>query len=229
MEIMKKIAAPFNNGTVTIAFLGDSVTHGCFESDVEMHKACDFEAAYHNRFRQMLNFLYPMRQISIINAGIGGGNATEALARIDRDVISKSPDLTVVCFGLNDVEGSYEDYINSLGGIFTRLHESGSEVVFMTPNMLNTYVADDTASEGLRDYAKKTAEMQNNGRMDRYMNGAKECAAAHNVPVADCYAIWKRMAENGVDTTQLLSNRINHPLREMHILFAQEILNTIMK
>ena len=48
-----------------------------------------------------------------------------------------------------------------------------------------------------------------------------------NVPVCDCYALWKQLEAGGVDTTELLSNKINHPTREMNRLFAYELIKTI--
>ena len=61
------------------------------------------------------------------------------------------------------------------------------QTIFMTPNMLNTYVADDT-DESLREYAAKTAEMQNSGRMDKYMNAACDLANSMGVELCDCYS-----------------------------------------
>ena len=49
-----------------------------------------------------------------------------------------------------------------------------------------------------------------------------------NIILCDCYAIWKRMYESGVDTTNLLSNGLNHPIREMHGLFAWQLVQTIL-
>ena len=43
--------------------------------------------------------------------------------------------------------------------------------VFMTPNMLNTYVAEDTL-EKYKEYAAVTADYQNHGKMDLFMNSA---------------------------------------------------------
>jgi hypothetical protein len=37
------------------------------------------------------------------------------------------------------------------------------------------------------------------------------------------------MAQNGVDTTELLSNKINHPIREMNWLFAYSLVEEMMK
>ena len=91
--------------------------------------------------------------------------------------------------------------------------------------MLNTYVAEGTAACHL-DYAKKTADMQNGGRMDEFMISAAELAREMGVKVADCYAKWREMSKTE-DTTALLANHINHPIREMHQLFADEIFKLI--
>ena len=110
--------------------------------------------------------------------------------------------------------------------ILTACSERVSETIFLTPNMLNTYVAE-TVSEEYRDYAKVTAEYQNSGRMDQYMQKAREVAEKIGVSVCDCYSIWKTMYENGTDTTKLLVNGINHPIREMHTLFADELFKIL--
>ena len=95
----------------------------------------------------------------------------------------------------------------------------------MTPNMLNTYVADDT-SENLKNYAKITADFQNSGRMDEYMESAVRIAKDMGIKVCDCYSKWKKLSENQ-DVTKLLINRINHPTPEMHELFAQSLFDII--
>ena len=59
--------------------------------------------------------------------------------------------------------------------IFDRCIESKVDAIFMTPNMLNTSVSPETEDK-YYEYAHKTADMQNNGRMDRYMTAAVELA-----------------------------------------------------
>ena len=43
------------------------------------------------------------------------------------------------------MNGTKEDYLSSMRTIFEACQNSGSEVIFLTPNMLNTYVAEDVA------------------------------------------------------------------------------------
>jgi SpoVK/Ycf46/Vps4 family AAA+-type ATPase len=63
--------------------------------------------------------------------------------------------------------------------------------------------------------------------MDEYMSAAAELAREMGVKVADCYSKWREMSKTQ-DTTALLANRINHPVREMHQLFADEIFKLVL-
>ena len=210
------------NGPITIVVLGDSVTHGAVTGD-----EINYETVYWNRLKKKINNVRNYVPVNVINAGIGGTTARESLGRMERDVFSHNPDLVIVCYGLNDVNGSLESYISSLKTIFEECNNRGIQAIFMTPNMLNTYVAEDTY-EGVLDYAKKTAEMQNNGKMDNFMNAACQLANSMGVGVCDCYSQWKEMSKTQ-DTTMLLANRINHPTNEMHELFADSLFNVIFK
>lgn len=228
MNIIKKISDcnsdNHNNPAPMIAFLGDSVTQGCFLSST------NYDEAYHNKLRQRLNYLYPGAAINILNAGIAGTTADFGAERLERDVLSKHPDLCVVCFGLNDVGGLEEKiplFKKSLADIFTRLQNAGIEVIYMTPNMLNTSYCPEKTLDIYKDYAKVTMEWQNGDLMDKYMDAARQTAKEHNVPVCDCYAIWKKLAACGVNPSMLLSNGINHPDPEMHDLFANELLRVM--
>ena len=136
------------------------------------------------------------------------------------------PDLVIVCFGLNDVNGPLEEYLTPLGIIFDRCLAAGCDVIFMTPNMLNTSVAPD-APKQYWDYAHKTAQMQNEGRMDLYMEAAVALAKEKGVTVCDCYAQWKELSKTQ-DITMLLANRINHPTPEMHELFASSLYEVLI-
>ncbi len=60
------------------------------------------------------------------------------------------------------MNGELQDYIESMEKIFSKGLESGAEVIFMTPGMLNTSVAEDTQQK-YYEYAFETAKMQNEG------------------------------------------------------------------
>ena len=208
------------NGPITIVAFGDSITHGAVaEGEI------NYETVYWNRLKQKINNLRSCVPVNVINAGIGGITAKSSLARMDKQVLAHNPDLIIVCFGLNDVNGELEDYLDSLKEIFTKAQNSGAEVIFMTPNMMNTSVAEDTPKQHY-EYAIKTAKMQNEGRVDLYIESAIQLATGMGVKVCDCYKKWKKLSETQ-DITYLLANRINHPTKEMHELFAESLFETI--
>ena len=222
MKISKKIwmdrAGLLENGPITIVALGDSVTHGALDT-------MDYENVYWNVLRKKILEMRDYVPVNVINAGIAGTLAKDAVKRLDSQVLSHNPDLVIVCFGLNDVNFSKEEYLASLEEIFKRCARSGAETIFLTPNMLNPYVAEDTPPEHI-EYAKETAEFQKNGRMDDYIESAISLAETLGIPVCDCYGVWKKLSETE-DVTKYLCNRINHPTKEMHALFADMLFEVI--
>ena len=210
-------------GPINILILGDSVSHGCFGG---YGIGNDYHAAYHNRLRLYIQRAHQTTPVNILNYAVGGEVSSFGDRIFGDRVVPHHPDLVVVCFGLNDVNHSLPDYVSSLEGIFGKCAVHGFDCVFLTPNMLNTRRAEGTVGM-YWDYAQKTADMQNGGRMDSFIEAAKEVAEAHGVPVCDAYALWKEMEAAGIDITLLLANRINHPLPEMHDLFARLLFKTV--
>ena len=70
--------------------------------------------------------------------------------------------------------------------------------------------------------------MQNEGRMDQYIQAAISMAQEEGIRVCDCYAKWKELAKTQ-DITMLLANRLNHPITEMHQLFSDALYEMIME
>ena len=209
------------HGPINIVIFGDSVSHGAVRGYI------DYESVYWNRLKKRMNQFRDYVPVNMINASIGGTTAKQSLERMDRQVLKHEPDLVIVCFGLNDVNGTLEDYVGSLRTIFGRLKNEEIEVIFMTPNMLNTSVAEDTPEQHY-NYAIKTAKMQNEGRMDEYIAAAIGVAREEGVAVCDCYAKWKALSATQ-DVTMLLANRINHPIPEMHQMFADALYDMIFE
>jgi len=224
MKIKEKIMLDMEglktHGPINVVVFGDSVSHGA------VNGYFDYENVYWNILKQKLHAFREYMPINFINVSIAGTCAKEAATRLESQVIIHKPDLVIVCFGLNDVNGSLEDYINPLKEIFDSLKKANIDVIFMTPNMLNTSVAEDTPPS-IVDYAKHTAKLQTQGRMDEYIYSAKKLAEDMDITVCDCYSKWKKLSETQ-DITMLLANRINHPVSEMHKLFADSLYETIM-
>ena len=238
MNIVEKIIKKQQNlkgvPSITIAFIGDSVTQGCFEcyttSETSLETVFDYKSAYSTRLKELLNLLYPKVQFNIINSGISGDNAASGLSRLQRDVISYNPDLCVVSFGLNDsCVNTIEQYSNSLKGIFSQLKENDIETIFLTQNAMNTKTSCHLKDKLFKDLSVNFAKIQNEGKLKEYFSAAKKVALENNVKVCDLYPVWEKMIESGVDTTELLSNKLNHPIREFHYYIAIKLLEIILE
>ncbi len=239
MEFLRKMAAKhddkYGKAPVTIAFLGDSVTQGCFEiyetGGGGLDTVYDAENNYAHKVASVLRHMCPGAQLNVIAAGISGDNAPNGNARLERDVLPFKPDLTVVCYGLNDSGGGFDGitrYTDALESIFTRLQAAGSEVIFMTPNTMNFNTSCHITCDLFKGLAEHFAAIMKDGVLDAYIDAAKATAEKCGVPVVDCYARWKAMEAAGVNTTELLSNKLNHPTREMHWMFAWMLVQQII-
>jgi len=233
-KIVKKQNDNKNNPGVTVAFLGDSVTQGCFEiykkSEQVIETVFDKSSAYHKYFAEIFEMLCPNVPVNIINAGISGATAPHSLDMLDELVLKHNPDLTVVCFGLNDSAQGKEkvnEYTTALSDIFDRLISNKSEVIFMTPNMACTEISPHITDPLMIEIANRWCGYQNEGILDFYIDSALKLCKEKNIPVCDCYKKWKTLNNAGINTTELLANKINHPLREMNRLFAYSLVETL--
>lgn len=240
MKLKERIAAKSRDihGTkpVTLAFLGDSVTQGCFECLLNpqtgrMATDYDIKNGYHEKLKQLIQTVFPDVPINLVNAGISGDTAQGGLKRLERDVLAYQPDFCVVCFGLNDC-GQFDEglapYGDALDQIFAKLHDAGVETVFMTPNMIaptiNRHMHPQLLGEG--GPAERIVGKQMK-YLAPYLERAREMARKNNVPICDCYEKWHKLHEAGADVSELLSNHLNHPTREMHWLFAVSLFEMI--
>lgn len=240
MKIIQKIANKskniYENSPVTIAFLGDSVTQGCFECYFDeqnvIQTVFDARNAYPTHIKEILNKLFPSAQINIINSGISGDNAVNGNNRFERDVAPFTPDLVVVAFGLNDSTQGKEkidQYTTALKNIFKKVENIGAECIFVFQNMMNTRVSCHLKEQQEKELAKSFAYIQNEGVLDFYYERAKLIAKECNVPFCDIYGVWKKMYKNEVDITELLSNKYNHPIREFHYYTAMKVVEKMFE
>ena len=122
-----------------IVALGDSITNGTGLAGTT--EAETFRALVERELAKKLQ-----RPVEVINAGVNGDIVTQALRRLERDVLSKNPDLVTVMFGGNEA-GFYrpetrgfadtprvgrEAFSAALAEIVQRIRAAGSRVVLMT-------------------------------------------------------------------------------------------------
>ena len=232
-KIKKKQADLQSERQPVIAFLGDSVTQGCFDLFIENDRIETYtymEKGYHEKVKAIFGKLYPTVPITTVNAGISGDTAQNGLKRLDRDVLSYQPDMVVVCYGLNDAmsgESGLHTYVESLKQIFIKIKAVGSEVIFLTPNIRTNNLNVLFDHSKLNECAKLVIKNENEGWLTEYLNQICKLCKNENVPVCDCNAIWNMLRKHNVDINNLLSNRINHPSEEMDWIFAYELVKTM--
>ena len=93
---------------------------------------------------------------------------------------------------------------------------------------MNYNISPKLVSGFAKQLAVDCADRMKNGMMDEYVSAAKSVAEKNGVIVCDCYALWKKMVNCGVNVTELLANKLNHPDRDMHYIFAYELVKTVM-
>ena len=240
MNIVEKIKskqASISNPPVTIAFIGDSITQGCFEvyykTPTQLDTVYEYNNAFPTRVREMLALLYPSVQMNIINSGISGDTVSRGLMRLERDVLRYSPDLVVVGYGANDCNLGGSDgakaYGESLRDMFKRIHATGAEVIYLTEGPFCTGTSHTVTDDRLKALAEKFSDLENSGVLDNYFATGIAVAKEEGAKCCDVYSAWKAMKKAGVDITELLANKLNHPSRDMHYYIAVKLIETMLK
>lgn len=88
--------------TLIIA-IGDSITYAGTNWSVQGHRNTIF-GGWVTRLRTILETDFP-DEFQVTNRGINGDTAQGVLNRLDRDVISKQPNIVIVAIGTNDADG----------------------------------------------------------------------------------------------------------------------------
>lgn len=190
-----------------IVLFGDSITE---------------EEAYGRHFARIINRVFPDCGITVYNSGVSLNRTPEGLARLDKDVLSLSPDWTVLAFGVNDaMQISLEDYVRNSTEMVTRLQAKGVHVVCASPTGM---------MPDLERYGETIFSMHASDRaaaIDRSMaantRGLREVARAHKALFADVYGAFTRTA---IPRITLMGNQW-HPNEEGGRMFAVTLLRTL--
>jgi len=173
-----------------IVFLGDSIT----EAGAGPH-------GYVTLARQALAEKIPAAPPEVIGAGISGNRVPDLLARLDRDVLARKPDIVVVYIGINDVWHSQNgrgtpkgEFEKGLRTIVDKIRGIGAKAVLCTPTVIGE---------------KKAGTNPLDGMLDEYAGITRGVAADMKAPLIDlrkaCVAHLaehnKADAEKGILTT----------------------------
>jgi lysophospholipase L1-like esterase len=199
LKIRQKLLA---GEVVRVVCYGDSVT------GVYYHTGS--RRAYTDMLGIALRQAAPQAKIEMLNAGISGNTTENALARIDRDVISHQPDLVTVMFGLNDMTRvPLEKYRENLKTIVHKCQAAGSEVVLATPN--NVITTGDRPTE----------------KLIQYCDVIRQVGSELNIPVCDAYRELDAVREHAAFEWRLLMSDAIHPNIAGHKWIATCLAQTI--
>lgn len=139
----------------------------------------------------------------VFNAGIGDTTTAQAVARLDRDVRSRKPDIVIVQFGINDSwidadEGktlprlTRDQYRGNLRTIIDTLRRDGARLVLMTPNPMRWsdpyYIKVFEQHPGLLD---TRAARGIDRLLDVYAEDMRAVAREEGVPLVDVFEAFE--------------------------------------
>lgn len=116
-----------------VIFFGDSIT----EQGMQLN-------GYISQINRKIEADYLVKKYQTIGAGISGNRVYDLYLRIEKDVLSKSPTITVVYIGINDVWAKnktgtgldIERYEQFYRAVLVKLLSSNSKVVLCTPSLI---------------------------------------------------------------------------------------------
>ena len=127
---------------ITIVAFGSSSTAGAGASSPA--------ATYPSRLEADLKTRFPGRTIKVLNRGVGGEDASQMLARMDRDVAPERPDLVLWQVGTNAVLSDH-----ALAGEAPPIREGirrikalGADIVLIDPQYAPKVLDKDHDAEG---------------------------------------------------------------------------------
>jgi lysophospholipase L1-like esterase len=164
---------------------------------------------------------YPGAKISFRNAAWSGNTAADALARLQRDVLSLRPSVVSVCFGLNDgrftafTQANCDAYLQAMQGITAALKKENIRVVLLTPACV--------------DPERRSGGQEYNATLIKFAAALKGWAEKEGVPCFDLntlmLAVQARAKQDDVRFT-LLPDGI-HPNNAGQLVIAYALIKAL--
>jgi lysophospholipase L1-like esterase len=186
----------------TIVCFGDSVTGVYYHTGGRR--------AYADMLGIALKKAYPKAELTMINAGISGHATTNALERIERDVLKHKPTLVTVMFGLNDmVRVPLDQYRANVSKIIDQCQAAGAEVLLCTPNNVITTSGRPTE------------------KLVTYCDAIRVVGKDRGIPVCDTYAALEALRSEDALAWRLLMSDEIHPNMDGHKRMAEIMASSI--
>lgn len=155
----------------------------------------------------------------VFNVGIGGERTDQALARLEKDVIAKKPDIVTIMYGAND---SYVDsgktaprlsemqFRENLAKIVDQLQSRKISVILMTEPRWGAAAKPNGVGE------------HPNLRMEPFMQATRDMAKMKSTALVDHYSLWTEFEKSGKSIGEITTDQL-HPNPAGHRLLADSI------
>ena len=205
---------------VVTCILGSSIMEGRIGVDDPLDR-------WYNILHQLLSRAHPEVCFPIVNSAVGGESTREVVSRLDRDVLSHSPDLCLFMVGGNNHDCRNPSRILADGELQVLLDDFAArlpEKAKLVGVVLNPIV--DEWHFATKDPAYKDYLAVFGGSLDASLSAERECARAfyaqHGWPCLDLHALMADdpgryvLREDGVHL-----NRVGHEI------FAQKMFELV--
>jgi acyl-CoA thioesterase I len=197
--------ARLTEGRLTIVAFGSSTTEGVGASSPS--------AAYPPVLQCELTRALPrLREIRVLNHGVGGENAADMLLRLERDAVAPDPDLVIWQTGTNDAlrQDPVDLFVERTRTALARLAEVGIDRILMEPQWCPMLDATPHASA--------------------YLGAVRNLAAEMNVPVYPRFVLMRRWLERGVLTLdRMIAEDGLHLRDDCYALIAHTLADCILE
>lgn len=172
--------------TDVIVVFGDSITAA---------KQQPVEKQWPTLLEKRLREAAPQRRVQVVNAGVGGNTSREGLARLQRDVLKRRPDLVTIEFGGNDATDDparhveLKEFEQNLQTMIENIREVNPRaVVVLTtfPVVVDQHHAHGTRHGGLDKY------------IEPYRESVRRMAKAQKLPLWDMDAVVRQAPDRFV-------------------------------
>lgn len=152
------------------------------------------------------------KEVSVVNAGVGGNNTVDLLNRIEKDCLSLKPKLTVLMVGTNDMNSvkhiPLKEYEKNLDTMAQMITHTGSKLLLMTilpvyePDLLTRHPAAFYEPEGV------------SGRRKQINDVVKRVAERHKAELLDLGLRFDAIGKIGTSQDSLIQNEANSKKRD---------------
>ncbi|HZO87963.1 MAG TPA: SGNH/GDSL hydrolase family protein [Chthonomonadaceae bacterium] len=206
---------PALKGVHRIVCLGDSIT-----------EQGEMPGGYVWLLRHYLAVIYPQRPIEVINAGISGHRSNDMLARFQRDVLDKKPDLVTISVGVNDVWHGFFDnhplgdgprgipldaYRSNVEAMVTQAEKAGARVVLLSTTVIH---------EDLHN--------RENAKLVGYNAALQEIARSHNALFVDYQRPFRALITVYRNRTGGRDNLLTYDGVHMNVAGNRVMANTLL-